>query len=52
MRLIRKLFRSTVVCDECRRRRHGYQLRCLEPAGHAGAHRWTPELLEGFETDT
>jgi hypothetical protein len=32
------------VCDERRPRRFGYQLRCLEPAGHDGPHRWTPEL--------
>ena len=34
------------VCDQCRPRRHGYHLRCLEPAGHDGPHRWTPELLD------
>ena len=33
------------ICNEIRRRRHGYRLRCLEPVGHDGAHRWTPELV-------
>ena len=28
-----------------RRRPHGYQLRCLEPEGHDGGHRWSPELI-------
>jgi hypothetical protein len=32
------------ICDERRPRRHGYQLRCLERAGHDGPHQWTPEL--------
>jgi hypothetical protein len=32
------------ICNETRPRRYGYRLRCLEPAGHRGAHRWTPEL--------
>jgi hypothetical protein len=33
------------VCNETRSREHGYQLRCLEPDGHDGAHGWTPELI-------
>jgi len=33
------------ICNEIRRRRYGYRLRCLEPVGHDGAHRWTPELV-------
>jgi hypothetical protein len=33
------------ICDQVRARLHGYQLRCLEPDGHSGEHRWTPELL-------
>lgn len=32
-------------CDETRPTRLHYQLRCLRPAGHDGAHAWTPELL-------
>jgi hypothetical protein len=37
--------RPDEVCDETRPRRYGYQLRCLEPPGHDGPHRWTPELV-------
>jgi hypothetical protein len=33
-------------CNQTRPRRYGYQLRCLEPAGHDGKHRWTPELVD------
>jgi len=33
------------ICDEVRTRRFGYRLRCHEPDGHDGEHRWTPELL-------
>jgi hypothetical protein len=33
------------LCNEVRVRLHGYQLRCLEPDGHADQHQWTPELL-------
>jgi hypothetical protein len=36
---------EVAICNEVRARLHGYQLRCLEPDGHAGEHRWTPELL-------
>jgi hypothetical protein len=32
------------VCNETRPRPYGYKLRCLEPAGHGGPHRWVPEL--------
>ncbi len=32
-------------CNETRSTRLHYQLRCLRPAGHDGAHAWTPELL-------
>ena len=32
-------------CNETRSTRLHYQLRCLLPAGHDGAHAWTPELL-------
>jgi hypothetical protein len=38
--------RTTAVCNETRSRRHGYLLRCLEPPGHTGDHRWTPELAD------
>ncbi len=34
------------ICNETRPRSYGYQLRCLEPRGHAGPHRWTPELVQ------
>jgi hypothetical protein len=37
--------RAAPVCGETRSRRHGYRLRCLEPPGHDGDHRWTPELV-------
>jgi hypothetical protein len=37
--------RHPVLCNETRQRRHGYQLRCDERAGHEGDHRWTPELV-------
>jgi len=46
MRFTSRVLRAPGVCDQCRPRRHGYQLRCLEPAGHDGAHLWTPELVE------
>jgi hypothetical protein len=36
--------RAVEECNETRARRHGYVLRCREPQGHDGAHRWTPEL--------
>jgi hypothetical protein len=39
-------FRNDDICDELRIRRHGYQLRCLEPVDHDGPHRWTPELVD------
>jgi hypothetical protein len=35
-----------ILCDETRHRPHGYQLRCHEPVGHDGEHRWTPELVQ------
>jgi hypothetical protein len=38
---------NEALCNEVRARLHGYQLRCLEPDGHAGDHLWTPELLAG-----
>ena len=44
MRISVRAFRINDVCDERRPRRFGYRLRCLEPAGHVGPHRWTPEL--------
>ena len=44
MRINVPTFRTTDVCNERRPRRHGYRLRCLEPADHDGPHRWTPEL--------
>jgi hypothetical protein len=37
-----RIRRPLVVCGETRARRHGYQLRCLEPTGHHGTHRWPP----------
>jgi hypothetical protein len=46
MRLSPRALIARDVCDERRPRRHGYQLRCLEPAGHDGPHRWHPELVE------
>ena len=36
---------DVAICNQVRARLHGYQLRCLEPDGHAGEHQWTPELL-------
>jgi len=50
MRLSARRFR-TEICNETRQRRYGYQLRCLEPAGHRGAHRWTPELSAPLDVD-
>ena len=44
MRITVSTFRHRDICDERRPRRHGYRLRCLEPFGHDGPHRWTPEL--------
>jgi hypothetical protein len=44
MRFAFTLPRSVEECNETRARRHGYVLRCREPRGHDGAHRWTPEL--------
>jgi hypothetical protein len=49
MRLTPRVLRPPGVCGECRLRRHGYQLRCLEPTDHEGPHRWTPELLDGSD---
>jgi hypothetical protein len=46
MRLSPRGLRPPDRCDELRPRRHGYQLRCLEAAGHTGPHLWTPELVE------
>jgi hypothetical protein len=43
-------FAVVECCDERRPRRHGYRLRCLEPAGHDGPHRWTLELVDGPPT--
>jgi hypothetical protein len=37
--------REVPVCGVTRRRKLGYQLRCLLPRDHAGSHRWTPELV-------
>lgn len=39
-----RIRRPAGVCGETPRR-WGYQLRCLEPLGHDGAHRWTPETV-------
>ena len=36
---------DSTLCNAIRRRPHGYQLRCLEPDGHDGGHRWNPELV-------
>ena len=46
MRFPTRVFRNDDICDELRTRRHGYQLRCLEPVGHDGPHLWTPELVD------
>jgi hypothetical protein len=45
MRFLLGASRAAAVCNETRTRRYGYQLRCLEPQDHDGAHRWTPELV-------
>lgn len=38
------------TCDAVRGRPYGYRLRCLEPDGHHGDHRWTPELVAEVST--
>jgi hypothetical protein len=37
---------DSIICNATRVRRHGYQLRCLEPDDHTGDHQWTPELVD------
>jgi hypothetical protein len=49
MRFALSLPRPVAECNETRRRRHGYVLRCREPQGHDGAHRWTPELAAEYD---
>ena len=45
MRLVYRRRPQVAVCNAIRAKRYGYQLRCLEPRGHDGEHRWTPELV-------
>ena len=49
MRFAFTLPRPVAECNETRTRRHGYVLRCREPRGHDGAHRWTPELARDHD---
>jgi hypothetical protein len=46
MTLLFRTRRRGKVCGQTRIRPLGYRLRCLEPSGHDGEHRWTPELVD------